>query len=89
VAGSTQIGAGSVLMAQSGVAGHLKLGEKAFVGPQSGVHKDVSDGTRVMGTPQREELRFHRETAALRRLPSLLRRVRALERALFGGKGRE
>jgi len=84
IAGSTRIGDGCVVLAQAGVAGHLRLGEGAFVGPQAGVHKDVPPGTRVLGSPQRAERTFHREMAALGRLPELLRRVRALERARSG-----
>jgi UDP-3-O-[3-hydroxymyristoyl] glucosamine N-acyltransferase len=69
-----------VLLAQAGVTGHRRIGANAFIGPQSGVHKDVPAGARVLGTPQRLERAFHREMAALSRLPELLRRVRALER---------
>jgi UDP-3-O-[3-hydroxymyristoyl] glucosamine N-acyltransferase len=82
VAGSTRIGAGTIVMAQAGIAGHLSVGENAFIGPQSGVHKDVPAGARILGTPQRQDLTFHREMAALGHLPRLLRRVRAIERAL-------
>jgi UDP-3-O-[3-hydroxymyristoyl] glucosamine N-acyltransferase len=82
VAGSTRIGAGTIVMAQAGIAGHLSIGEGAFIGPQSGVHKDVPAGGRVLGSPQRRDLVFHREMAALGHLPKLLRRVRAIERAL-------
>jgi UDP-3-O-[3-hydroxymyristoyl] glucosamine N-acyltransferase len=81
IAGSTVLGDGVVVLAQAGVAGHLQIGERAFIGPQSGVHKDVPEGARVLGTPQRLERAFHREMAALARLPELLRRVRALERS--------
>ena len=62
------------------MTGHRRIGANAFIGPQSGVHKDVPAGARVLGTPQRLERAFHREMAALSRLPELLRRVRALER---------
>ena len=82
VAGSTRIERGSVVMAQAGVAGHLRLGEGSFVGPQAGVHKDIEPKTRVLGTPQRVERAFHRQMAALSRLPELIRRVRFLERTL-------
>jgi UDP-3-O-[3-hydroxymyristoyl] glucosamine N-acyltransferase len=87
VSGSTEVGTGSALLGQAGVAGHLKIGENAVVGPQCGVHKDVPAGTRVFGFPQRPELRWHRESAALRYLPRLLRRVKALEgRVGFGSR---
>jgi UDP-3-O-[3-hydroxymyristoyl] glucosamine N-acyltransferase len=80
IAGSTTLEQGVVLLAQAGVTGHRRIGANAFIGPQSGVHKDVPAGARVLGTPQRLERAFHREMAALSRLPELLRRVRALER---------
>jgi UDP-3-O-[3-hydroxymyristoyl] glucosamine N-acyltransferase len=82
LAGSTVVERGAIVMAQAGIADHLRIGERAFVGPQSGVRKDVPAGGRVMGTPQRSERSWHRVSAALSRLPGLLRRVRALERRL-------
>ncbi|MEM7410663.1 MAG: UDP-3-O-(3-hydroxymyristoyl)glucosamine N-acyltransferase [Myxococcota bacterium] len=80
IAGSTQLGNGVVVLAQAGLVGHIEVGDNAFIGPQSGVHKDVSEGARILGSPQRAERRFHREMAALGRLPELFRRVRNLER---------
>jgi UDP-3-O-[3-hydroxymyristoyl] glucosamine N-acyltransferase len=80
IAGSTALENSVVVLAQAGVAGHLRIGASSFIGPQSGVHKDLPPGTRVLGTPQRTDRIFHREMAALGRLPDLLRRVRALER---------
>jgi UDP-3-O-[3-hydroxymyristoyl] glucosamine N-acyltransferase len=81
IAGSTTLEQGVVLLAQAGIAGHRRIGANAFIGPQSGVHKDVPAGTRILGSPQRPDRTFHREMAALSRLPELVRRVRALERA--------
>jgi len=82
LAGSTRIERGAVLMGQVGVAGHLTIGERAFLGAKCGVSKDVPAGARVWGIPQREERVWHRISAALPRLPNLLRRVRVLERRL-------
>ncbi len=82
LAGSTVVERGAIVMAQAGIAQHLRIGERAFVGPQSGVRKDVPAGGRVMGTPERSERSWHRVSAALTRLPALLRRVRAIERRL-------
>ena len=65
------------------------VGENALVGPKTGVHKDVAGGTTVFGYPQRPERSWHRESAALGRLPELLRRVRALERRLSDGEEKE
>ncbi len=84
VAGSARIEDDSVLLGQAGVLGHLRVGPRAVVGPSSGVHSDVPPDSAVLGAPQRPRREFHREMAALKKLPELLRRVRALER---GEKG--
>ena len=80
IAGSTVLEDGVVALGQAGIAGHKRIGARAMIGPQAGVHSDVAPGARVMGTPQRLERAWHRESAALSRLPELLRRVRAIER---------
>ncbi len=82
LSGSTVVGRGAIVMAQSGSAGHLKIGDGAFVGARAGLHKDVSPGSRVWGSPQMEERTWHRAMAALGRLPDLMRRLRTVERAL-------
>jgi UDP-3-O-[3-hydroxymyristoyl] glucosamine N-acyltransferase len=80
--GSTQIGRGTIVMAQVGVAGHLEIGTRAFLGARAGLHKSVPDYARVYGTPQMEDRRWHRAMAALKRLPEMLKRLRAVERKL-------
>jgi len=82
LAGSSVVERGAIVMAQAGVVDHVRIGERAFVGPQSGVRRDVADGERVMGSPARPDRSWHRASAALARLPDLLRRVRAIERRL-------
>ena len=89
VAGSSRIGRGALIMAQAGIADHVVIGERAFVGPQSGVHGDVEDGGRVLGTPQRDLAESRRIFAAMRLLPALVARVRALERALGAAEPRK
>jgi len=82
LAGSTVVERGAMLMAQMGSGGHLRIGERAFVGARAGLHKDVAAGARVWGAPQLPERAFHRAMAALTRLPDALRRLRALEKRL-------
>ena len=82
LSGSTVVGRGAMIMAQAGSAGHLRVGDGAFVGARAGLHKDVRDGARVWGSPQLEERQWHKAMAALARLPSVLRRLRAVERAI-------
>jgi UDP-3-O-[3-hydroxymyristoyl] glucosamine N-acyltransferase len=87
VAGSTVFESKVVLLAQGGVAGHLRIGANSLIGPQTGIHKDVPPGSRMFGLPARPDRRFHREAAAIGRLPELFRRVRALERERKPGDG--
>ncbi len=82
LSGGTLVGAGAIVMAQVGSAGHLRIGDGAFVGVRAGLHRDVPDGARVHGSPQMEERGWHRVSAALKRLPELIKRVRRLEKAL-------
>jgi len=82
LSGSTRIGAGALVMAQAGTTDHVEVGAGAFVGARAGVHKDVPPGAQVYGSPQQDRGAWHRTMAAFVRLPELVRRVRALERAL-------
>jgi UDP-3-O-[3-hydroxymyristoyl] glucosamine N-acyltransferase len=82
VSGSSKIGRGVVLAGQVGVADHVSVGDGALVGAQAGVPSDLEAGGRYLGTPARAILEAKRIFAAESRLPELLQRVRALERAV-------
>ena len=82
VSGSSRLGRGVVLAGQVGVADHVRVGDGALVGAQAGVAGDLDAGGRYLGTPARPSLEAKRIFAAESRLPELLRRVRALERAV-------
>ena len=82
MAGGSIVERRAILMGQSALAGHLRVGEGAFVGGRAAVHSDVPPATRVWGTPQLEERRWFRSVAAFAKLPELVKRVRAIERRL-------
>lgn len=84
VSGSTVIGDHAVLAGQVGVQGHIRIGSGARVGGQAGVTADVPDGQSVSGYPARPHREAMRAQAALFRLPEFLRKIRRLERAVFG-----
>lgn len=79
LSGSTKVGRGVRLGGQVGTAGHLSIGDGAQVAAQSGVPGDVAPGTIVGGYPAEPIATWRRISAALPRLPELLRRVRRLE----------
>jgi UDP-3-O-[3-hydroxymyristoyl] glucosamine N-acyltransferase len=82
IAGSTKIGRGVQMGGQAGAAGHLTIGDGVQVAAQSGVPNSVAAGTVVGGYPAIEVGLWRRTSAALLRLPELLRRVRRLERRM-------
>jgi UDP-3-O-[3-hydroxymyristoyl] glucosamine N-acyltransferase len=76
LAGSTEIGNGVILTGQAGVVGHCKVGDGAIVTPQSGVAGDIEAGAIVSGTPAVEHRLWLKYSAALNRLPELVKLLR-------------
>jgi UDP-3-O-[3-hydroxymyristoyl] glucosamine N-acyltransferase len=89
IAGSTVIGQGVVLAGQAGISGHLRIGDGARIGAQAGVINDVPAGAEYSDYPARPHAEAMRAQASLRRLPKLMQRIRALEKALLGKEGAE
>jgi UDP-3-O-[3-hydroxymyristoyl] glucosamine N-acyltransferase len=87
LSGTTSIGAGVMMGGQSGTAGHLMIGDGAMVAGGTGVINTIAPGATVAGYPHQEISSWRRVTAALRKLPDLMRRVSRLESAV--GIGRE
>jgi UDP-3-O-[3-hydroxymyristoyl] glucosamine N-acyltransferase len=81
-AGSATVGTGVMLGGQAGVSGHLAVGDGARVAAQAGVIGAVAPGETVMGFPARPQREFLKATAALYRVPELVRKLRALEARL-------
>ncbi|CAN5722376.1 UDP-3-O-(3-hydroxymyristoyl)glucosamine N-acyltransferase [soil metagenome] len=86
VAGSTHIGDGAVLGGQAGIGGHLEIGAGARIGAQGGVTADVPAGETYSGYPARPHRDALRAQGAMFRLPELMKRVKALEQAIFGSR---
>ncbi len=86
ISGSVEVGDGAMLLGQSGFAGHLKVGERAIVMPQSGISGDVPAGQAVFGSPAVPRMERERIFLSSRKLPELLKRVKALEKKL-GSEG--
>jgi UDP-3-O-[3-hydroxymyristoyl] glucosamine N-acyltransferase len=84
IAGSCTLGNGVITGGQVGIADHLTVGDGARIGAQAGVIKDVAAKATMFGYPALDFQESFRITAALRRLPAALARLRALENR---GKG--
>ena len=63
-----------------GVAGHLRIGDKSFVGAQAGVSKSVPDGATVTGTPARDLRSVRKAEAQVANLAKWIDRIRRLEK---------
>jgi UDP-3-O-[3-hydroxymyristoyl] glucosamine N-acyltransferase len=86
VAGSTHIGNGVWVGGQAGFAGHMEVGDKAIITAQSGASHDIPAGAVMSGSPAFENATWLRAAAAFTKLPSLIRKVRDLERELLNLK---
>lgn len=80
LAGSCVVEDGALLLGQVGVAGHLRIGKGATLAAKSGVTKDVPAGVAVFGYPHRPGDKWHKEMAAVRSLPALIKRFRLMEK---------
>jgi len=82
IAGSTEIGDYCAFGGQSGVTGHVRLGARVMVSGGSAVMKSVAGPGTFAGTPARPLMEQRRREAMIGRLPRLIGRIRAIERAL-------
>jgi UDP-3-O-[3-hydroxymyristoyl] glucosamine N-acyltransferase len=78
---------------QSGMAGHLRVGDGVVVAAKSAVFADVADKTFVAGIPAVDHRAWKKSLALVKMLPELRTRVRELEERLAAlatkGKGGE
>jgi UDP-3-O-[3-hydroxymyristoyl] glucosamine N-acyltransferase len=82
LSGSTTLEAGVRLGGQVGAAGHLTVGKNTMVAAQSGIPHDVPANSLIAGYPAVDVASWRRYSAALPKLPDVLRRLRRLERLL-------
>jgi UDP-3-O-[3-hydroxymyristoyl] glucosamine N-acyltransferase len=82
ISGSTRLGRFVTLGGQAGIQGHIRIGDGATIAGQAGVFGDVPAGATYSGYPARPHREALRAQAALFRVPDLMRRLRALERAV-------
>ena len=80
LAGSTRLGRGVWVGGQAGFAGHLNVGDGAVITAQSGTSHDVPAKAVVSGSPAFDNGSWLRSAALFPKLPSLSRRIRALEK---------
>ncbi len=82
------IGKRCMLGGQTGISGHLTIGDGAIITAQSGVAGDVPAGKCYSGSPAVENRQWLKNTAAINRLPELVQTVRQLEAEIAALKAR-
>ena len=86
ISGSTIIEDHAVIGGQAGLAGHLKIGKGCMVAAQSGVSKDMPEGSFVRGTPAMPFNQAQKLMALQRKLPDIYQRLNQLESKLEENK---
>jgi UDP-3-O-[3-hydroxymyristoyl] glucosamine N-acyltransferase len=80
IAGSSELKDRVTMAGQSGVAGHLTIGEDSIIFAKSGATKDIPEKSCVSGFPARPHAQEMRIQASLRRLPGMLHEFSRLQR---------
>lgn len=88
IAGSSKLGDRVMAGGQVGIADHVTLGNDVKIAAKTGIMKDAADGATLFGYPALDIRESMRMTAAVRRLPDLLKRVAQLEKSLEPGNDR-
>ena len=84
----TTFGDYCVIASQSGVAGHLKIGQQVTIGSKSGVMRDIADKETVLGFPAVPHTRAKRQWVGIQRLPDIQIQLRELEKQVAALKAR-
>jgi UDP-3-O-[3-hydroxymyristoyl] glucosamine N-acyltransferase len=53
---------------QAGLAGHLRIGQGAEIGAQSGIMSDMAPGAKVLGSPAQPKMDYFRQLATLKKM---------------------
>ncbi len=89
VAGSGRLGDRVILAGQAAVVGHIEVGSDSVIGGQSGVASSIGEKSRVSGSPAIPHAIWLRVQSIVKDLPSLLARIRKIERILGEGQSRD
>jgi UDP-3-O-[3-hydroxymyristoyl] glucosamine N-acyltransferase len=70
------------LAGQVGLAGHLEIGDKAILGAQAGVSKNVPPGSLLIGAPAKPIKIWKENNFYISQLHKLYERVKELEKII-------
>ena len=64
---------------QVGIAGHATIGDKTFLGAQSGVPGNLKGNETLIGTPPTDPKAYFKSIALTRRLPKIYKELNELK----------
>ena len=82
ISGSTKVGANCLFGGQAGAAGHIRIGDNAQIAAQTGIHKNVPENARIMGSPFISIKSYFRSSILFEKLPELYKTLNRLEREI-------
>jgi UDP-3-O-[3-hydroxymyristoyl] glucosamine N-acyltransferase len=82
ISGSAKLGKQNMIAGQVGMIGHIETADNVVIIAQSGVSKSLTKPGTYFGSPAKEHRTALKIEGAIRSLPELIERVKALEEAL-------
>jgi len=82
ISGSVTVGHNCTFGGQAATVGHIKIGDNCTFAGRAGIIGDVPSGSVLAGFPAQPHKDWLREEANLRKVSSLVKRVKALEKEL-------
>jgi len=89
IGGSTVVRDFAMMGGHAGIRDNVVIGTGARIGAFAAIHRDIPDGTAVLGYPAIESRQFWRNLQNVGKIPDLLQRLRELERKLSEGESPE
>ncbi len=89
ISGSAKLGKQNMIAGQVGMIGHIETADNVVIIAQSGVSKSLTRPGTYFGSPAKEHRTALKIEGAIRSLPELIERVKALEQALHNETHKE
>ena len=88
ISGSTKVGHNVTFGGQVGTVGHINIGANSVYAARSGIIGDMPEGVFCAGFPVQPHAEWLRVQAAIRRLPEMVKKIKALEKELEELRGK-
>ena len=82
VAGSTIVGDDCLIGGQAGIGGHLKIGDRVHIQAKTGVLKNLSSDSKVMGFPAIDYMNYNKSYVHFKNFPNIMKVIDKLIKKL-------